>query len=182
MPPIENVRFVHVRIYIPFALRSLVSIALRARPCLILIVLLVHPPYLKFVYSYLLLFFTHFRLQASGKAVVTGVVPSSPGYVPSIFIAHRIQQSHCSSIFHRVLLAHALALSASQFVRKRKSLRFYSNMHSGGLELARLTYIRVEDNLIRHRDDRYHSPGTRYTGARYQVLILMLTCGRCPRW
>ena len=27
-------------------------------------------------------------------------------------------------------------------------------MHSGGLELAKLTYTRVEDNLIRHRGDR----------------------------
>ena len=34
-------------------------------------------------------------------AVVTGpgVVPSPPRYVPSIFIAHRVQYSHCSSIF-----------------------------------------------------------------------------------
>ena len=30
----------------------------------------------------------------------------------------RVQQSHCSSIFHRVLLTHALALSASQFCKK----------------------------------------------------------------
>ena len=28
-----------------------------------------------------------------------GVVPSSPRYVPAIFIAHRVQHSHCSSIF-----------------------------------------------------------------------------------
>ena len=27
-------------------------------------------------------------------------------------------------------------------------------MHSAGLELAKLTYIRLEDNLIRHRGDR----------------------------
>ena len=53
-----------------------------------------------------------------------------PGtYVLSIFIAHRVQNSHCSSIFHRMLLTHALALSASQFFMhnqfacKKKSLR-----------------------------------------------------------
>ena len=34
-----------------------------------------------------------------GQAVVTGVVPSPPRYVPSIFIAHRVQHSQCSSIF-----------------------------------------------------------------------------------
>ena len=28
-------------------------------------------------------------------------------------------------------------------------------MHSAGLELTKLTYIRLEDNLIRHRGDRY---------------------------
>ena len=69
-------------------------------------------------------------------------------------IAHRVQQSHCSSIFHRVLLTHALALSASQFVHKQKSPRLYTSMHSGGFELTKLTYTRLEDNLIRHRGDR----------------------------
>ena len=44
---------------------------------------------------------------------------SSPRFLPSIFIAHKVRQSHCLSTFHRVLLlAHALlALSASQFLR-----------------------------------------------------------------
>ena len=72
------------------------------------------------------LFFSHFYVPASGQAVVTGVVPFPPRFVPSIFIAHRVQQSHCSSIFHRVLLTHALALSAGQFVHKKKSPRIYS--------------------------------------------------------
>ena len=57
--------------------------------------------------------------------------PFSPRFLPSIFIAHRVQQSRCSSIFHRELLIHALALSASQFVRKKKSPRIYTSMHSG---------------------------------------------------
>ena len=46
---------------------------------------------------------------------------------------------HCSSIFHRVLLTHALALSASQFVRKKKSPQIYTSMHSGGFKLTKLT-------------------------------------------
>ena len=91
---------------------------------------------------------------ASGQAVVTGVVPSPPRFLPSIFIAHRVQQSHCSSIFYRVLPTHALALSASQFVHKKKSPRIYTSMHSGAFELTKLTYTRLEDNLIRHRGDR----------------------------
>ena len=99
-------------------------------------------------------FFSHFYFPASGQAVVTGVVPSPPRFLPSVFIAHRVQQSHCSSTFHRVLLTHALALSASQFVHKQKSQRIYTSMHSAGLELTKLTYTRLEDTLIRHRGDR----------------------------
>ena len=51
--------------------------------------------------------------------MVTGVVPSSPRFLPSIFIAHRVQQSLCSSIFNRVLLTHALELSTNQFVHEK---------------------------------------------------------------
>ena len=65
--------------------------------------------------------------------MVTSVVPSPPQFLPSIFIAHGVQQSHCSSNIHRVLLTHTFALSASPFVHKKKSLRrIYTSMHSGG--------------------------------------------------
>ena len=94
--------------------------------------------------------------------MVTGVIPSSPRFLPSIFIAHRIQQSHCSSIFHRVLLTHALALSASQFVHTKKSQRINTSMHSAGLELTKPTYTRLEDNLIRHQGDVNPSRRTSY--------------------
>ena len=106
------------------------------------------------------------HFAASGQAVVTGVVPSSPRFLSSIFIAHSVQQSRYSSIFHRVLRTHALALSASQFVHKKKSQRFYTSMHSAGLELTKLTYTRLEDNLIRHRGDRasvWYCPGYEVT-------------------
>ena len=106
-------------------------------------------------------FFSHLCFPASGQAVVTGVVPSSPLFLPSIFLAHRVQQSHCSSIFHRVLVTQALALSASQFVHKKKPLRISTSMHSAGLELTKLTYTRLEDNLIRHRGDRCGTLRTR---------------------
>ena len=95
--------------------------------------------------------FPHFYFPVSGHAVVTGVVPSPPRFLPSTLIAHRVQQSHCSSICHRVLLTHALALSASQIVLKKKSQRFHTSMHSAVLELTKLTYTRLEDDLIRHR-------------------------------
>ena len=78
-------------------------------------------------------FFSHTStFQLLDKAVVTGVVPSPPRFLPSIFITHRVQQSHCSSNFHRVLLTHALALSASRFVRKKKYPRIYTSMYALG--------------------------------------------------
>ena len=113
------------------------------------------------VFFFFFFLFTHTRhtsdFPASGQVVVTGVVPSPPPVLAFIFvIAHRVQQSHCSSIFHRVLLlTHALAFSTSQFVRKKKSPRIYASMHSGGFELTKLTYTRLENNLIRHRGDRH---------------------------
>ena len=36
----------------------------------------------------------------------------------------------------------------------KKSLRIYTSMHLGGLELTKLTYSRHDDNLLRHRSDR----------------------------
>ena len=99
-------------------------------------------------------FFSRIYFPASGQAMLTGVVPSPPRSLPSVFITHRVQQSHCSSIFHRVFLTHALALSACRFVHNKKSPRIYTSMHSGGFELTKLTYTRLEDNLIRHRGDR----------------------------
>ena len=89
---------------------------------------------------FFILFFAHFYFPASGQAVITGVIPSPPRFLPSFLIAHRVQQSHCSSILYRVSLAHALAFSASQFVRKKKSPRIYTSMHSGGFDLTKLTY------------------------------------------
>ena len=93
-------------------------------------------------------FFSHCYFLASGQAVVTGVVPSSHRFLPSIFITHRVQQSHCWSIFHPVLLTHALALSVSHFLHKKRSQRIYTSMHSGKFELTKLTYTRLGDNLI----------------------------------
>ena len=89
---------------------------------------------------------THiYFLPASGQAVVTAVVPSSPPrFLPSILIAHTVPQFHCSSIFHRVLLTHALALPAGQFVNKKKSPRRFTSMHSGVFQLTRTLVERYE--------------------------------------
>ena len=99
-------------------------------------------------------FFAHFYFPASGPAVVTGFFPSPPRFLASTFIAHGVQQPHCTSMCHRMLLTHALALPASQFVLKKKSPRICTSMRSGEFKLTKLTYTRLEDNLIRHRGDR----------------------------
>ena len=99
-------------------------------------------------------FLSHLYFPASGQAVVTGVVPSPPPVLVFNFIAHRVQQSHYSSIVHRVLLSHALVLSGSQFVHKKKSQRIYTSIQSVGLDLTELIYIGLDDNLIRHRGGR----------------------------
>ena len=77
------------------------------------------------IFFVFLIFCPHSYLPASGQAVVTGVVSSPRRFSPSMFIAHRIQQSHCSSIFHRVLLTHALVPSTCQFVRKKHKLNAF---------------------------------------------------------
>ena len=89
-------------------------------------------------YALLLFFFAHFYFPASGQAVVTGVVPSSPRFLPSIFIAHRVQQSHTArQVFIGYCSTHALALSASQLSAPRKGPHEFgrakrvSNLHLG---------------------------------------------------
>ena len=92
-------------------------------------------------------------------------------FLPFIFIAHgRVHQSHCSSNFHRVLLTHALALSAQlNLCTQEKIPMNYTSMHSAGLELTKLTYIRLEDNLVRHRGDRY--PYTSHSLQKRRALV-----------
>ena len=109
---------------------------------------------------------THICFPASERAVVTGVVPSPPPDLAHNFIAHRVQQSHCSSIFHRIFLTHALAFSTSQFWHKKKSPRIYTSMNSGefGFEITKLTYTKLDDNLIRHRDGRHIQVEVRHDG------------------
>ena len=108
--------------------------------------------------------FTFQLLDRPWSSQVSSLLPLL-GSCLQFFIAHRVKQSHCcSSIFHRVLLTHALALSASEFVHKNKSSRIYTSVHSVGLELTKLTYTRLEDNLIRHRADR--SIGNTQVGTR----------------
>ena len=109
----------------------------------------------KYLYIFIYIDSHTYYVLDSRQAVVSGVVPLTPRFLPSIFSAHlRVRQSHCSSNFHEVLLTNALALPASQFVPKKESLRIYSSVHSAGFELTKLTYTRPGDNLMHHRGDR----------------------------
>ena len=49
-------------------------------------------------------------------------------------------------------------------------------MHLAGLELTKLTYTRLEDNLIRHRGDRlfYRPPGGTTLGWMASSVLLLL--------
>ena len=63
-----------------------------------------------------------------------------------------------------MVLTHALALSASQFVHKRKSLRIYTSMHSEGLELTKtdLYQARREPDTPPERPTCYSRLGFSY--------------------
>ena len=90
--------------------------------------------------------------RSSGQAVVTGVVPSSPRYVPPIFIAHRVQHSHCSSIF---IECRQLTLSRFPLINffnaNKKSLRVCALGENWTREID---FSRHEDNLPSHRGRR----------------------------
>ena len=107
----------------------------------------------KYIYIY---FFTNIYFPPSGQAVVTGVVPfSPPGSCLQFCIAHRVLANPLLVVLHRVLLTQTL----SRFPRvnwcTRKSPHdFFTSMHSGGLELTKVTCTKLEDNLIRRRGDR----------------------------
>ena len=90
-------------------------------------------------YCYMV-FFVHtstFQLFSRQGVVTGGVVPSSPRFLPSISIAHRVRSllvdfssSKANSQTHALL-----ALYASLFVLKKTSLRFSHEYALGGLGL-----------------------------------------------
>ena len=77
--------------------------------------------------------------------------------LPSIFIAHKVQQPHCSSNFiSSVANSRSRAFRKSICAQEKVATNLYRvpGMHWGGSELTKLTYTRLEDNLVRHRGDR----------------------------
>ena len=102
--------------------------------------------------------------------MVSGVVPS-PACTCLQFLSRigfSIPTARRFSSNNRMLLTHAFALSARQFVHEKNSLRIYTSMPAGGLELTKLTYGRHEDNLRHHRGDRRHCQ--RLSLSKYEAL------------
>ena len=75
--------------------------------------------------------------------------------------AATVAQNGCILLFLLIssIFLSSVASSRSDAFRKsicaqEKSPRIYTSMHSGRFKLMKLTYTRLEDNLIRHRGDR----------------------------
>ena len=106
-------------------------------------------------YIFFLFLFHTPTLQFLDKQSVTGVVPSSPRFLPSVFIVHRVQQSHCSSIFSSsVANSRCRAFRKSICAREKVPTRSYEYALGGIRTHDKLTHTRLEDDLIRHRGDR----------------------------
>ena len=105
-------------------------------------------------YRYTCIYFNTFTFQLLDKPWSQGLSLLPPGSCLQFLSRIGFSSPTARRFFHRMLLTHPLALSASQFVHKKKSQRIYNSMPSAGLELTKLTYTRFEDNLIRHRGDR----------------------------
>ena len=81
-----------------------------------------------YLYMHIIFFFVSVLLSSFWiSCVVSGVVPSPPRYMPSVFIAHRVQHSPCSSTSHGKLQTHVFAISASPFVHMKKFPRTYTS-------------------------------------------------------
>ena len=110
------------------------------------------PVYVELDHFLFRIFFSRFYFPVSGLKPWTqgSVDPSFPQFLRSIFIAHNVQQFRCLSIFHRVLLTPALALSASQLVPK-KTKAFLAHHTSTYFHLLR---IGVDAQTNTHADQR----------------------------
>ena len=98
--------------------------------------------------------------RSSGQAVVTGVVPS-PRYVPSNFIAHRVQHSHCSSIFIECCYLTLSRFPPINFYARKSP---YEYVHSVRIELAKLIVVGTRIS--------YQATGTRNVTSNTNILIV----------
>ena len=142
----------------------------------------------KNTYPSLSFFFSRFHFPACRQAVVTGLVPSSLRFLPSIFHFAYGCAIPLLSMFHRLFLTRALALSASQFVHMKKSQRIYtrlctrrgSNSRSWPVPGSRITWYATVatgyGTLGRDGDDRF-STKNRRKNAVFCFVILVVHLG-----
>ena len=98
-------------------------------------------------------FLTLLYFPASGQAVVTGVVPSPPRFLPSIYIAYIGFGNPTARRFFIECVANSRSRVLPTCAQKKVPTNSYEYA-LGGFELTKLTYTRLEDNLIRHLGDR----------------------------
>ena len=106
-----------------------------------------------FMLLLLFVFLYHFYFPASGQAVVSGVAPSPARYVPSFLSRIGFSIPTARRLSSNVANSRFRAFRESICAQEKVPTNFTS-MHSGGLELTKLTYNRDEDNQLRHRGDR----------------------------
>ena len=93
--------------------------------------------------------------------MVTGVVPSPPRYVPSFFVAHRVQHSHCSSVFIECSL---LTLSRFPPIIFFMQEKFPTSMHSVRLEPAKLILVGTRTTYQATGDAGFPCPRKKWLG------------------
>ena len=105
---------------------------------------------------FFLLFFESLLFSSFWTSCGLRCRPFSPRYVPSIFVAHRVQHSHRSSTF---IETHAFALSASQLVYEKSPYEFKYLVHEyalGGIRTHAIDlHITGTGITCHHRGDRY---------------------------
>ena len=122
------------------------------------------------------LVYSHF--PASGHAVVSGVVPSPPRYVPSIFIAHGAQHSYCPSIF---IECYELTLSRFPRVKLCTRKKVPTNLYEYALGGTRTHAIELRGNIAGTRMTCYTTGATVFflihhvrltTPGRYYIIFM----------
>ena len=90
--------------------------------------------------------------------MVTGVAPSLPGFLLSIFIAQKGPEIPLLVDFSSIVAnSRFRAFRKSICVQEKVPTSLYKYVYAlEGFELTKLTYTRLEDNLIRHRGDRLY--------------------------
>ena len=110
--------------------------------------------FLRFFFFFLFSFRLTFTFQLLDKlwSQVSSLLP--PGMCLQFLSRIGLSIPTARRLSSNVANSRTFALSASQFVHKKKSLRIYSSITMGGLELTQLTYSRHEHNVLHHRRDR----------------------------